>query len=91
MIKCSACGDEFEPDFVKGGKCGFCRRREDFAAFARQCGLKRYPDPSGERYVYRLDGKCAGKKSENINFIDELWNALVRSNGGDDGLLFGGG
>ena len=92
MVKCSACGGSFDKaDFVIDGKCGFCRRQEAFAIFARQCGLRRYPDPTGERYVYRLDGRCVGKKSENVNFMDELWNALVRSGGGDDGLLLRGG
>ncbi len=58
-----------------------------FRDFARSCGLTRFPEPDGERYVFTLAGDCAGKKSECLDFMDELWNALVRVRGGDESLL----
>ncbi len=65
--------------------------RQRFADFARSCGLTRFPRPDGERYVYYLGGDCAGKKSEQSDFMDELWDALVRAKGGDKSLLLGRG
>jgi hypothetical protein len=88
MKKCKTCGDRYEKaDIAPDGVCRFCAEKKAFAAFAGSCGLTRYPDPSGERYVYGLDGTCDGKKSECVAFMDELWNALVRARGGDEGLL----
>ncbi len=60
-----------------------------YAAFAKSCGLECFPDPTGERYICRTDGRIDGKKSECIDFMDELWNALVRAKGGGDDLLLG--
>lgn len=91
---CVACGDLYEEsELGPGGVCFSCAERHkftDFADFARLCGLTRYPEPRGERYVYFLDATCAGKKSENTDFIDELWDALVRARGGDASLLLCG-
>ena len=84
-IRCAACGDVYEVGLIEDGVCCFCKEREEYAALARECGLTRYPDPSGERYVYYLDGKNAGKKSENTDFIDELWDALRRLRGARTG------
>ena len=57
---------------------------QKFAAFAVEHGLERFPDPDGERYVYRTDLRCEGKKVECTDLIDELWNALVRSQGREE-------
>ena len=57
---------------------------QEFAAFAVEHGLMRFPDPDGERYVYRTDQSCDGKKVECTDLIDELWNALARSHGRED-------
>lgn len=89
MKKCRVCKDEYESGAFEKGVCVFCRKKKTFADFASDCGLTHHPDPSGERYVYRLDGACEGKKSECIGFMDELWNALVRARGGDESLLLG--
>lgn len=86
---CKVCTDQYPKDVLVDGVCIFCRRKSQFADFARKCGLQAYPSPSGERYVYRLDGKLLGKKSEEIDFIDELWAALVRTNGASDELIPG--
>ena len=69
------------------GVCWLCEKEAAFAAFAQSCGLTRFPEARGERYVRFLDLKSAGKKAENTDFIDELWNALVRTNHGADSLL----
>lgn len=66
------------------GKCLDCERKQAFADFARKCGLDSYPDPTGERYMYDLDGRCCGKKIECVDSIDDLWNALARVMGRDD-------
>lgn len=63
---------------------------DDFAAFAQKCGLNYYPDPDGGRYLYALADGTSCKKSEYAEFIDELWNALVRARGGDRKFLIGG-
>jgi hypothetical protein len=76
-------------DITPSGSCWRCARAERFSAFAASCGLTRFPDPSGERYLYRLHGAIAGKKSEWVDFMDDLWNALVRAKGGADDLLLG--
>ena len=57
---------------------------QGFSDFAKECGLELFPDPHGERYVYQLDLKCAGKKCECTELIDDLWNALARSNGREE-------
>ena len=62
-------------------------REQKFAAFAKECGLKHYPDPNGDRYLYRVDGEYGGKKSERLDFMDALWQALVKAKGGNDELL----
>lgn len=52
---------------------------ENYAKIAKSCGLTMYPDPGGERYVFFMDGKVAGKKSECCDeMIEELWNAVIR-------------
>lgn len=78
-VTCEKCGDQFESGQMCGSMCRWCQENSRFAAFAASCGLTRYPDPSGERYVYRLDGSCDGKKGECTDFIDELWNALAEA------------
>lgn len=77
MKDCNVCGCECDDN----GECPVCKKAE-FAVFAKKMGLTRYPDPTGERYVYNLDGSCDGKKSECTDFIDELWNALARAKKG---------
>lgn len=90
LQQCVKCGDKYSLDVMKDSKCWHCRTEERFTAFARECGLECYPDPSGERYVYHLGGDCAGKKSECVHLIDDLWNALVRAKGKEgDGLMIG--
>lgn len=81
--KCSVCRVSLEADQMQGDTCRWCTTKAKFSAFAEKCGLTRYPDPDGERYVYGLDGRVTGKKIEEEDFIDELWNALVRMAGGD--------
>lgn len=87
--ECPICGDSYPADYFPGetGTCLFCLQKQRFSAFAESCGLSLYPDPSGERYVFRVDGQCEGKKSESIHLIDELWNALVRAKDGAAELL----
>ena len=88
--QCRVCGEEYDDAKIQAdGACIFCAEREAFSAFAKSCGLEVYPDPTGERYVYRLDHVCDGKKSENNHLIDVFWNALVRAKGGADELLIG--
>ncbi len=81
MRHCVRCEEEFA-DLNADGACPDCAasvtRTRLFQEFARSFGLTLYPDPDGDRYVYHTDGKCAGKKGENVEFMDELWNALVR-------------
>lgn len=80
MRKCPVCNGVYDDeDFTEAGPCD---EKQRFGAFAISCGLTRYPDPSGERYVYKTDGTLAGKKIECIDLIDELWNALVKAKGG---------
>lgn len=88
-MKCRICSDDYEaPDIAPDGSCRWCAEKDRYAAFARSCGLDTYPDPSGERYLYSVDGGGGGwKKSEDTDFMAELWNALVRARGGDEGLL----
>lgn len=86
---CVRCEGEFEPSELNAnGACAECAaivaRNAKFAEFAACHGLTRFPDPDGERYVYELDGTCAGKKGEEIDFMDEIWNALARSQGRQD-------
>ena len=64
-------------------------RDKQFALFAEENGLNKYPHPHGERYLFKTDGDCAGKKSENVEFIDDLWDALARAKGRND-LIIGG-
>jgi hypothetical protein len=59
----------------------FSEREKQFSQFAKSCGLDRFVDPNGERYVYNLDGSTAGKKVEEIEFMDDLWNALANAKG----------
>ena len=61
---------------------------EAYQEVAKSLGLTRYPSPDGERYVYNLAGECVGKKNENIDFIDELWQVLVGEgpDASEDGL-----
>lgn len=59
-------------------------QKQAFSAFAAEVGLTRFPDPRGERYVYNIDGRCAGKKVEETDLMDELWNALVLTKGRRD-------
>lgn len=80
---CQFCDAYLTPE----GVCESCADLAKFAAFAKTCGLTRFPDPSGERYVYRLDGRLAGKKSECPDFMEELWDALVRAKGGGGDLI----
>lgn len=54
-------------------------RQKQFAELATAAGLSMYPDPTGERYLYKIDGRCAGKKGENTEFMDDLWDALARA------------
>lgn len=84
---CKSCGDKYDAPQSPDGVCERCRRKARFAAFAAACGLECYPDPAGERYLYDLDGGCAGKKGERVGFMDDLWDALVRAKGGDASLL----
>ena len=88
-MKCRVCRDEFDQlnGPTSSGACRSCARKKLFAAFAKACGLKRYPDPTGERYVYRTNGDLDGKKSECVDFMDELWNALVRAENANSDLL----
>ena len=88
-MKCSTCGDDYPEEYIEDGVCRFCLGKKRFAAFAKECGLAVYPDPTGERYVYHLDGDCAGKKSECVHLIDDLWNALVRAKGESADLILG--
>lgn len=83
-MKCAKCEEEYKADQMVGDVCCWCERQQVFAAFAKECGLDKYPDPTGERYVYDLDGSCAGKKVEVIEFMDELWNALAAKCGRGD-------
>ncbi len=78
-MKCKTCRDDFEPSQMTGDVCRWCADKKRFADFAKKCKLKRFPDPTGERYVYNVNGTLAGKKVEETDFIDELWNALARS------------
>jgi hypothetical protein len=88
---CVKCGESCDAENMAGPEtCRFCHEKGQFAAFAKECGLAMHPDPSGERYVYWLDGRCAGKKVERAGFMDDLWDALARARGRDD-LVIGGG
>jgi hypothetical protein len=89
--KCKVCKYEYDREDVESGVCRGCAAKRRFGDFARSCGLARFPDPSGERYVYNADGSFAGKKGEETDLIDELWDALVRAKGGDPALLLTGG
>jgi len=84
---CTKCKDDFEKGQMIGNVCRWCEGKKKFAAFAKECGLGRYPDPRGERYVYHVDGKPGGKKAEETDFIDELWNALAKKAGRKDLLI----
>ena len=57
---------------------------QKFANFAIEHGLDRFPVPDGERYIRRTDLSIAGKKVECTDLIDDLWNALVRSQGREE-------
>lgn len=69
-------------------------REQEFAEFAIECGLTRFPDPTGERYVYNVDCSFAGKGRPilhlsyvEIDLMDELWNALARAKDRPDMLI----
>lgn len=79
MATCIKCGDDYDKDQMRGETCRWCAEKKRFAEFALECGLDCFVDPRGERYVYNLDGSCAGKKSEEIDFMDDLWNALAKA------------
>lgn len=88
MKACAICRDEYDDaDVTPEGACLSCARKTAFASFAASCGLSRFPDPSGERYVYRTDGKFAGKKGECVDLMDDLWDALCRAKGRHDLIL----
>ena len=87
MAKCKVCRDGYDDEDVKDGTCRWCEQKGRFASFAQKMGLKMFPDPTGERYVYNVDLSCAGKKSECDEMIDLLWNALAKSQGMDDVLI----
>lgn len=82
-MKCVRCGEDAAGN-IGQGTCADCTRHAAFAELAKSVGLDAYPDPSGERYVYDLDGTCAGKKCECEDFVDRLWDALARSRGRPD-------
>lgn len=85
MTRCKTCGEDYEQNqIIVGEICIYCHRQKEFANFAKECELTRFVDPRGERYVYRVDGSCAGKKVEETDFMDELWNALVKAKGRSD-------
>lgn len=86
-VECTQCEDTYPTAYMEGTVCRFCKGKALFAEFAKSCGLELYPDPTGERYVYRLDGRCEGKKIECVELIDKLWNALVKAKGADANLL----
>jgi hypothetical protein len=88
-MECSICKERElkAADEKASGVCGFCSREQKFKEFALSCGLTRFPDTRGERYVYYTSGRIAGKKSEEVSLIDELWNALVRSKGASKELM----
>lgn len=90
MVPCSRCYEDVKK-VNADGLCAGCEdrvaREKAFATFANGCGLSRFPHVYGERYVYNVDFTLAGKKSECTDFIDELWNALVRAKSGDKTLL----
>lgn len=88
-MPCTICSDEYEGIDLIDGKCRWCRKKELFAQFAKSCGLKWYPDPTGERYLYSCNGGCVLKKSEHVSYMEELWNALVKASGGSDDLMLG--
>ena len=73
MKKCRECKDGYDDDVFDdaAGMCRWCVQKRAFSAFAASCGLKRYPDPTGERYVYQNNGDLDGKKVECTDFIDE--------------------
>ena len=88
MFKCSVCKEKYGAvRRSASGICLFCDQMQKFAAFAKSCGLQLFPAPDGERYLYHLDLACAGKKGEHADFVDVLWNALVRAKGGEDALF----
>lgn len=84
---CKVCGDDYYQEYMVGNVCQFCKEKKRFAVFAESCGLKRFPSPDGERYVYYLEGTFAGKKSELTDFINELWNALATEKNRPDMLI----
>jgi len=85
MAECKTCSEEIcEDEMATEKDCRWCVRKKAFASFASECGLERYPCPTGERYVYRLDGSCDGKKGECVDFMDDLWDALAKSKGRED-------
>jgi hypothetical protein len=86
--ECRICLDQFPEGMTNAGRvCWVCSGKQEFADFAKSCGLQRFPDPTGEHYVFKLDCSCCGKKGENVDLIDQLWNALVQSKGGSKALL----
>jgi len=83
---CRTCCEEI--DEMLGEDCKCCASKHKFAAFGESCGLTRFVDPDGERYVYfAADLTCAGKKVEVTDFMDELWNALATAKGRSDLLV----
>lgn len=89
---CVRCEEEFQfSELNTDGACINCAalvaREKLFKEFASSHGITRFLDPTGERYVYNADGSFAGKKGECVEFMDELWNALVRSVNREDLLI----
>lgn len=89
MPDCVFCEERYPAKDLNGdGACSHCAkvvtRQKQFAELATAAGLSMYPDPTGERYLYKIDGRCAGKKGENTEFMDDLWDALARALGRDD-------
>ena len=82
MTRCKTCGEDSKQ--MSGEMCSHCHRKKEFADFAEECELTRFVDPTGERYVYCVDGSLAGKKVEETDFMDELWNALAKAKGRSD-------
>ena len=92
MFECQNCSQGFDDDYRSERSlcCIWCARKKAFADFAQNAGLEVYPDPTGERYLYSVDGKDTYKKSERAGrTINELWNALVRATGSDPSLILG--
>lgn len=90
-MKCQQCNNQdVDAEDMEGDSCRLCSSAQRFAKFADECGLSRFVDPTGERYVYDTKTlRCSGKKSEETDLMDELWNALATAKGRDDVKLSG--